>query len=266
MNPQVLNTLVGRLEGIDDLAEGLPVQKTFRAFARQLLAPVFAKVGWDAKAGEDQNIALLRASLLGALSQFDDPGVTMEARRRFAAYLRNPAAISADTRRSMLAIVARHADEAAWNSLHDLARKETDTLAKQELYTRLGLTLDRKLADRALALTLTDEAAVTTRPGIIDSVSVNYPDAAFDFTNAHLAVVDSWLEADSRNQYVPRLVSNSKDEKMIARLKAFAQAHIPATARADSLRSESSIAFNAQVRGKRLPDVDRWLASHGGAR
>ncbi len=81
MNPKVLNTLVGRLEGIDDLAEGLPVQKTYRAFARQQLAPIFAKVGWDAKASEDQNIALLRASLLGALSQFDDASVIQEARR-----------------------------------------------------------------------------------------------------------------------------------------------------------------------------------------
>jgi len=266
MNPQVLNTLVGRLEGIDDLAEGLPVQKTFRAFARQLLAPAFAKTGWDAKAGEDQNIALLRASLLGALSQFDDPGVIMEARRRFAAYLRNPAAISADTRRSMLAIVARHADAATWDALHGLAGKEANTLAKQELYDRLGAALDRGLAGRALALTLTGEAPVTIRPGIIDAVSANYPDMAFDFANAHLAVVDSWLEADSRNQYVPRLVSNSNDAKMIEKLKAFAQAHIPATARADSLRSESSIAFNAQVRSKRLPDVERWLAGHGGAR
>ncbi len=263
MNPQVLNTLVGRLEGIDDVADGLPVQKTYRGFARQLLAPIFAKVGWDAKAGEDQNIVLLRASLLGALSQFDDPGVIQEAHRRFGAYLRNPAAIAADTRRSVLAIVARHADAATWDSLHDLARKETNTLAKQELYDRLGSALDRKLVDRALALTLTNEAPVTTRPGIIDSVSVNYPDAAFDFTVAHLAVVDTWLEADSRNQYVPRLVSNSKDEKMIARLNAFSAAHIPATARADATRSASSIAFNAQVRSHRLPDVASWLASHG---
>jgi aminopeptidase N len=263
MNPKVLNTLVGRLEGIDDLSEGLPVQKTYRAFARQLLAPIFAKVGWDAKAGEDQNIALLRASLLGALSQFDDPGVVQEARRRFAAYLRNPAAIAADTRHSMLAIVARHADAAAWDALHGLAGKETNTVAKQELYDRLGAALDRTLAGRALALTLTDEVAVTTRPGIIDAVSANYPDMAFDFTLAHLAVVGSWLEADSRTQYVPRLVSNSNDAKMIGRLNAFAQAHIPATARADTVRSASSIAFNAQVRSKRLPDVERWLASRG---
>jgi aminopeptidase N len=264
MNPKVLATLVGRLEGIDDLYRGLPGQAAYRAFARKLLAPVYASVGWDAKPGEDSNVALLRGDLLEALSQFDEPGVTAEARKRFQTYLANPAGTSADTRHTLLLIVARHADEATWNTLHDLAKKETNTLAKQELYGRLGRALDRKLADRALAITLTSEVAVTTRPGIIDSVAVEYPDAAFDFTLAHLALVDSWLEADSRTQYVPRLVSNSNDAGMIAKLNAFAAAHIPATARADTVRAASSIAFNAQVRAKRLPDVDKWLAGRAG--
>ncbi len=264
MNPKVLATLTGRLEGIDDLYRGLPGQAAYRAFARKLLAPVYASVGWDAKPGEDSNVALLRGDLLEALSQFDEPGVTAEAKKRFQAYLANPAGTSADTRHTLLLIVARHADEATWNTLHDLAKKETNTLAKQELYGGLGRALDRKLADRALALTLTSEAAVTTRPGIIDSVAFEYPDAAFDFTLAHLALVDSWLEADSRTQYVPRLVSNSNDAGMIAKLNAFASAHIPATARADTVRAASAIAFNAQVRAKRLPDVDKWLAGRAG--
>jgi aminopeptidase N len=264
MNPKVLATLVGRLEGIDDLYRGLPGQTAYRAFARKLLAPVYASVGWDAKPGEDSNIALLRGELLQALSQFEEPGVIAEAKKRFQAYLANPAGMAADTRHTVLLIVARHADEANWNALHDLAKKETSTLAKRELYDDLGLALDRKLADRALAIALTSEVAVTTRPGIIDSVADEYPDAAFDFTLAHLALVDSWLEADSRTQYVPRLVSNSSDAGMIAKLNAFAAAHIPATARRDTQVSASSIAFNAQVRAKRLPDVDTWLAGHAG--
>ena len=190
MNPKVLATLVGRLEGIDDLYRGLPGQAAYRTFARKLLAPVYASVGWDAKPGEDSNVALLRGDLLEALSQFDEPGVTAEARKRFQTYLANPAGTTADTRHTLLLIVARHADEAMWNTLHDLAKKETNTLAKQELYGGLGRVLDRKLVDRALAITLTSEVAVTTRPGIIDSVAVEYPDAAFDFTLAHLALVE----------------------------------------------------------------------------
>jgi len=72
MDPQVQAAVAARLQGIDTLYEGLPGQAAFRSFGRTLLDPLFAKVGWDAKPGESQNTALLRETLLDALSQFDD--------------------------------------------------------------------------------------------------------------------------------------------------------------------------------------------------
>ena len=261
MDPQVQDALVGKLKGIDVLYDGLPGQTAFRAFCRRLLAPLFAKVGWDAKTGESQNAALLRASLLDALSRFDDPAVIAEARARFASYLEDPSPIAPDTRHSMLAIVARHADKAAWDRIHALAKAAKSTLAKSELYNLLGSVLDRGLAARALALTLTDEAVVTTRPSIVAGVGRDHPQLAFDFASAHLERVNSWLEADSRNQYVPDIAASASDTKMIAKLTAFADAHIPATARGDTVKAQSAIAFSAAVRATRLPDLDRWLAA-----
>ena len=261
MDSHVQDALTARLQGIDAFYDGLPTQAAFRAFGRRLLNPLFAKIGWDAKAGENQNLALLRATLLDALSEFDDPAVIGEARRRFAAYLKNPSAVAADTRRSMLAIVARHADATTWEQLHALAKAEKSTMAKQEFYGLLGRAHDRALAAKALALALTNEAAVTTRPSIIRNVGGEYPEMAFDFVDTHLAEVNSWLEADSRNQFAPGIASNSNDAGMIAKLKTFADAHIPATARSAVVKATSAIAFNAEVRSKRLPDVDRWLAA-----
>ncbi|MEI9932258.1 MAG: ERAP1-like C-terminal domain-containing protein [Rhizomicrobium sp.] len=109
MDPQVQAAVAARLQGIDFLYDGLPGQPAFRSFGRTLLEPLFAKVGWDAKPAESQNAALLRATLLDALSQFDDAAVIAEARTRFAAYLKDPVHIAPDTRRSMLKIVALHA-------------------------------------------------------------------------------------------------------------------------------------------------------------
>ena len=63
---------------------------------------------------------------------------------------------------------------------------------------------------------------------------------------------------------MPRLVSAASDAKLIPKLNAFAAAHIPATARAEVVRAASAIAFYAQVRDKRLSEVDRWLAAHPG--
>jgi aminopeptidase N len=46
---------------------------------------------------------------------------------------------------------------------------------------------------------------------------------------------------------------------MIAKLEAFAVAHIPATARQATVKAEASISYAAMVRAKRLPEIDRWL-------
>lgn len=264
MHPRVQTAIAAKLEGIDRFYDGLPTQNGFRVFARQLLAPLFAKTGWDAKPGEDQNIALLRATLLEALNRLDDQGVVAEARKRFAAFLKDTSHVTPETRRSMLAIVARHADAATWEKLHDLAKAEKNTLAKRELYELLGSALDLKLAQRALDLSLTDELPVTTRPSIIRAVSGDHPEMAFDFASKHLDAVTSWLEADSRNQFVPNLATTSNDPAMAGRVKAFANAHIPPTARRDSVKVESGIGFQSEVRTKRLKDIDHWLVRRHG--
>ena len=49
---------------------------------------------------------------------------------------------------------------------------------------------------------LTQEPETTIRPDILRSVAVYYPDMAFDFTVAHLATVNTWLEVDSRGSAI----------------------------------------------------------------
>ncbi|HVU19723.1 MAG TPA: M1 family metallopeptidase [Rhizomicrobium sp.] len=264
MDPQVQAAVAARLQGLDTLYDGLPGQTAFRSFGRTLLDPLFAKVGWDAKPGESDNTPLLRETLLDALSQFDDPGVIAEARKRFTAYLKDPSHTTADTRRSMLRIIALHATAAEWEQLHTLARTAKTVVVKDELYRLLGTVRDRALAEKALALTLGNEVAITTRPSIVRSVGIAHPEMAFDFVNTHQQLVNSWLEGDSQNQFVPRIAMGSNDPGMIAKLNAYAKAHIPATARGDTLKATSAIGFNAEVRAKRLPDVDRWLAAKRG--
>jgi aminopeptidase N len=70
------------------------------------------------------------------------------------------------------------------------------------------------------------------------------------------------LEPDSRNEFAPQLAQSSTDPAMIAKLEAFAGAHIPATARQATVKAEAAIAYAAMVRAKRLPEIDRWLKRH----
>ena len=57
--------------------------------------------------------------------------------------------------RSILGVVARHADAATWDRLHAAAKAEKTPLVKEELYFLLAATEDEALARRALDLALT---------------------------------------------------------------------------------------------------------------
>jgi aminopeptidase N len=258
--PSVLSELSEILRKLDIQYDGQPGQERFHAYGRKILEPILAKIGWTAAAGEDQNISLLRACVVRALSRFDDPAVITEARSRFAAYLKDPASLTGDLWHNVLVVVAEHADEAGWEQLHSLARNAGSNLEKEELYTLLGTAQDPALAQKALQLSLTDEVPVTLRPNLIHEVSSRYPEMAFDFISTHLDAVYALLEPDSRDYFLPRLLLTAKSQAAIGKLQAYAEAHIPATARKEAVVVQAAIAYNSEVCSKRLPEIDRWLA------
>jgi len=262
MDPAVLGTIAARLQAVNILYDGLPGQPAFQTFARRTLDPVFARVGWTARAGESPNVALLRQTLLDTLGKLEDPAIVGEAHRKFEAFLKNPSTLSADERQSVLAIVADHADPATWDALHALARSAGTSLEQREFYILLGRAHDAAQARRALALALSGEPPVTTRPSILAAVSNYYPQAALEFLAAHFGEFDRILEPDSRSQFAPRLAGTSHDPATIVSLRAYADAHIPTDARGGEEKAEAAIAFNATVRRNRLPELDRWLAQH----
>jgi len=263
-DPVVASALAGRLQGLDSLYEGLPTQPAFRAYARSVLNPIFARLGWEKKAGESDNTALLRSSVIGALGQLDDPAVLVEAHRRFEGYVADPSSLNAATRRTVLRIVAVHADAATWDQMHVMAKSAKTQLERQELYNLLGDAADKALARRALDLALSGEPPTTTTPSMMQSVSFLHPEMAFDFAAAHWDQIGKLLEPSTQSGYMPRLVGGSSDLKLIAKLDAFARDNIPQTARQDLRKSEATIRYLAKVRQDRLPEVDRWLKTKGG--
>ena len=256
----IWSALTDSLVGLDKLYVHRPGREAFRSYARALLARPLSRVSWDARAAEPDNITILRAALIAAMGRLGDATVIAEARRRFAHYLSAPSRIPAAQRKPVLAVVAQNADGAVWEQIHALARAAPTELEKQDYYRLLGTAEQSQLAQRALDLSLTDEVPITLRPLIIDSVSRNQPDLAANFAIAHWDAIVPLLESDSQSQFVPQLASGSSDPQMVARLRAFAAAHIPASANRTLEVAVASILYNVQF-ATHLPDIDRWVAA-----
>ena len=256
----VIRLLIDQLTDLDGLHDGLATQPAYRAFARSLLDPVFARVGWQAAAGEPGATATLRDDLVEALGRFADAAVVAESERRFRRYLDEPASLQGDVREAVLSVVAARADTATWDSLHALARAAPTALAKADFYQLLGFARDRAQADRALALAISGEPPATVAGSLLRSIGVGHPGATLDFIAVHWSQVEPLFGEGAGATIAARFFDTGADWAMLPRLDAFVAAHVPAAARARIVKNAALIRYRATVRDRRLPEADRWIA------
>jgi aminopeptidase N len=261
-DPQIWGQIASIFAGIDDYHRGDPARRVaFQRFATARLAPVFARTGWSPRPDEPATVAILRNKLISTLGTLGDRAVVDEARRRFAASASDPAAMPGPLRKIILGVVARHADAATWDRLHEAAVAEKTPLVKENLYSLLSSTTDAALARRALDLALTSEPGATLSAGMIARVAEEHPDLAFDFALAHKAAVDERVDASSRSRYYASLARESADPAMIGKLKAYAVAHLEEKSRRETDTAMANIEDRIRVVRQVLPAIDAWLAA-----
>jgi aminopeptidase N len=260
-SPELWEEIAGTLAALDNYYKGdAPHQAALRKFAIARLSPAFARIGWTPKADESGPTKILRSELIATLSQLGDSAVIAKARDFYA----HPDSMPSELRKSILYVVATHADAATWDKLHAQAQAETTPLIKTELYGLLATSQDNALAQRALDLSLTSEPGATTSAGMISGVSRRHPDMAFDFAVAHRSQVDKLVDSTSSSRYYPGLAGSSMDPAMIAKIEAYAKAHIAVSSRRAANTVIAGIRYRMMIREKRLPTIDAWLAKNGG--
>ena len=261
-NPRIWSSLTERLHALDGLYRIDPERRAvWRRYAIGRLAPVLARVGWNARPDESAPTKVLRARLIDVLGDLGDAATVAEARRRYAARASDPEAFPAALRRTILAVVAGHADAPTWDALRAEANAEKSPVLKDQLYRLLGSAEDDALAQRALELSITDEPNATIGSSMMSAVAESHPDLAFDFAVAHREVVDRMVTAAGGSLYFPRLASGSLDPAMPDKLAVFATAAFAAESRRPAEGVAARIRYRTSIARDRLSAVDDWLRS-----
>ncbi len=261
-SPLVWSVIAGELAGIDRMLTDAPEQAAFRAKARALLAPVFARVGWVAKPNEASADALLREAIIPALGRFDDAAMTAQATTYAEQSFRNPDSVPGAIRLPAIGIFAYTADAARWEMLHDKAKAENSPVAKLLYYRNLGAVRDKGLAQRALDLTLTDEVPVPIRGNVIQAVAGQHPAMAFDWAVAHADNVNAMLEASTRSAFIVSLPSGSGDPAVAKRVTAYAAKALPAGSRKPAETAVAVINYRAALRTRQAAAIGKWAGAN----
>jgi aminopeptidase N len=248
---------------IDHLEKGRPGRAPFQAYARSRLQPVFARIGWEPKAEEMQDVATLRARLIGTLGQFGDEAVMAEAKRRFTAFLQNPESLSADLREPVTHLVGRTGDRATYDTLLALGRKTTNTSERVRYYSAAAGALDPNLAKDSLAIALTDELPNSLVGALIFWVAAEHRELAWDFVRANFAALAAKQGPSFRNTFASNLLANFADRERAAELASFAPVHETSGGRIVAARAEERILTDADFIAQQLPAVDDWIGRSG---
>jgi aminopeptidase N len=263
---KVIQRTVGRWDELYDRMAGDPAaQADIAARVVGAYGPRLQQLGFAPRAGEPAVDAVLRPTLIGLLGKYRDPAVLAEASRLFAAWKTDPNAIPGSLKATWLGVIARNADAATWDAIHERARSTTGSVERASLYQLLGRAQDEALARRALDLALTDEPGKTTSSGIITAVAAQHPRMAIDFVLAHLAQVNRLIDISGRSRFMQRLAGSSRDPQLIPVLENYAQTNLaesdrkPIQQAVDRIRSESAQA--QRIRS----ETAAWLKAHPAA-
>ncbi|MGB8167546.1 MAG: M1 family metallopeptidase [Chthoniobacteraceae bacterium] len=254
----IADRIVALCGTIHELERGEPGEAAFHAWARKLLQPHLARLGWEAKASDKPLDALLRSSVIQALGAFGDEAVLAEAQRRFRAFVAKGEPIPGDLRQTVLGLVGRHADVEIWEKLHELSRVDPSVEQKHNFIRALASARSSELASRTLALSLTDELIPEDAAHLVRQVCEDgeQPDLALDFAKAHLDVLFAKVGALGANSYVPRLYRAFTDAARADELESFAKAKLSPDAKYQVAKAADEIRFKASLKRRLLTDID----------
>lgn len=262
-DPLVWSTVAAGLSSLPDRVPKGAARAAVEARIVRVLTPVLARVGFAGSKEEAPVVSTLRETLIAVLGSVGDPTVLAKARASVAALRHDPEAIPAAIRQPILGTYASNATAAEWDALLALARAEKDPVVKNSYVRLLGAAQDDALADRALALVLSDDFTTPQKASLLASVSGNHPDRAFDFALAHLPQVNRLIETSSRATAVAGLGDGSEDPAMPGKILAYAKANLPAGSDGPARAIVAAMAARRLVDDRLRADIVAWSKQAG---
>jgi aminopeptidase N len=254
--------ILGALGEIEYDERGTPGHDAFAAYACGIIKPVAKRLGWDANADEPPGIQKIRRAVLSDLGDWGDDAVIAEARKRFAAFLKDRSAIRPDDQGMVLGIVAQNADESAFQQLHEVAKSARDETELRRFYVALMLVRDPKLAGQAVQIALSDEIpaqAAAIRLSLISRLSDWHPLLGWNTFTEHNEMLMKPL-----SNFAPQIMARSAPEDFwnavpLDQLEVWVKAHVSAEMAPELARGMDVARFRVALKKALVPAADGYV-------
>jgi puromycin-sensitive aminopeptidase len=137
----VLDAISGPIAWLSTHAVSDERRPAFQQYVRDYFTPLFEKLGWDPKPGENAEDREKRSSLIAILGRVAAvPDIQEEAKRRITAYLDGGPALNPDVASAAVRVAATNGDSRLWDRYVERMRAAATTDAQEETRFRDGLT------------------------------------------------------------------------------------------------------------------------------
>jgi aminopeptidase N len=257
--------IVRALATIEYAERGTPGYPAFTAYARALIKPVADGLGWDSKSGETPDVDDLRDTLLRSLSRWGDQATIDAAGARFAAFVKDPASLSADAQTTLLSIVGQNADAATFAQLHALAKAAKDEPSLERYYAALARVRDPALAPQVVLIALSGELppqANTLAARLIFTLAREHPRLSWD---AYIANQDKLMKSVATVERPVVIAQQTPsiywDALPLDQLEAWVRANISTGAAGSLARSMEGARFLLAQKKSLVHATDAYLAA-----
>jgi aminopeptidase N len=263
LNQRAWEQITGALDSIERDERGTPGHDAFMVYARTVIKPLLAQLGWDAKADETPGIQRLRRTVIADLGAWGDADVVAEARKRFAAFITDRASVRPDDQAMLLGIVGQNASAADFAQLHAIAKDARNQTELQRYYTAMMRVRDPALASQAIAIALSDEIpqqAATARLSMVLTVYNAHPALAWSTFQQN---VDPLMAPFQPNgpfilaQYVPEIFWNTVP---LEELEPWVRQHVPAEVLPNLARGMETARFNLAEKTMLVKAADAYVS------
>jgi aminopeptidase N len=264
LNERAWSQISDVLETIEYDVRASPRHDAFVAYASAILRPLAARLGWDARPDDTPGVQKLRRDILADLGKWGDAQVIAEARRRFAAFLVDRAAIRPDDQEMVLAIVARHADAATYEQLHALAKAAPNETELRRDYAALMKVRDPQLARQSAQLAVSPEIppqAGAMRLRLVAGLAAENPQVAWVTLQGNVEMLMA-----PQGRYAPLILAQYSpeifwDAAPLEQVEGWVKAHVPAQMADNIARGMESARVKVAEKVALAQAVDRFLAA-----
>ena len=265
LNDRAWSQIIDALAQLEIYERGTPGHEAYMAYARARLLPLVRVLGWDARADENPTLQQLRRAVIRQLGEWGEPAILAEARRRFDAFLADPASLEPDDQAIVMSIVATNADQAAFDRLHGLMHSAHNETELSRYLHALVQARDPLLAQQALDIALSPEVppqADAIRLQLVLGAADQNPALAWAALHDHLDQVMAphpQYRPLYLAQYIPDVLW---DALPLDELEAWLRERVPQEMAPNLARGMQAARFRLARKAQLVAAADAYLAQH----